>query len=203
MASGAIADASTITKGKLKLAGDLAGTADAPLVGDKKITSSKLADNAVTYAKMQKTGAAKLLGNAKDTAANVSEIVLGNGLRFNNDTLNVVAAAPAAADTFTANIIVYSANGLGRYSQGQTIPAKGKTASQVLLDALTQAIPPSYTQPAVSVSSTPGAGSFEIGSSIPVSLSGSFTQNDAGAQISMSYARNGSAIGGSTDNIAS
>ncbi len=48
LVANATLDATTTTKGKLKLAGDLSGTADAPLVADGKITSSKIADGTIT-----------------------------------------------------------------------------------------------------------------------------------------------------------
>lgn len=52
--------------------GDLTGTYPNPLV----------APNKVTYAKMQQVGAGALLGNPTGSAADVSEITLGNGLQF-------------------------------------------------------------------------------------------------------------------------
>ncbi len=52
VASATIADADATTKGKLKLAGDLTGTADLPAVASGAITTTKLANDAVTSAKI-------------------------------------------------------------------------------------------------------------------------------------------------------
>ncbi|CCV02120.1 hypothetical protein IIV25_102L [Invertebrate iridovirus 25] len=57
-------DATTTTKGKIQLAGDLGGTAAAPVISN----------NAVTYAKMQNTTQASLLGSS--AAGPVSEIAM-------------------------------------------------------------------------------------------------------------------------------
>lgn len=198
-------DATTTVKGRVQLAGDLTGTADAPLIADGKITTAKIADSAVSFSKIQNIAAQKIIGNPTGTTGTAREITLGNGLALNGDTLNVVGGSSGvtSVDTFTSNITVYSTNGLGKYTQGQVIPAIGKTASQVLLDALTQTIPPTYVQPTVGVSSSPSAGTVEIGAALNITLSSSFNQNDAGAQTSVSFSKNGSGLGGNTDNIAS
>ncbi len=201
-----VPDASATDKGKIKLAGDLTGTADEPLIADGKITSTKLADTSVTYAKIQNVGAAKLLGNPSGVPGAVSEITLGPGLSFSGNTLNISATgggSGGAAETFTSDITVYSANGLGKYGQGQIIPAIGKTAAQVLIDALTQAIPPSYSQPSVSIGSSPSGGTFEIGTALSITLSSGFNANDGGAATGTVYNKGGSPLGGNTDNIAS
>ncbi len=52
IASATIADADATTKGKLQLAGDLTGTAAAPIVANGAITTSKLANGSVTNAKI-------------------------------------------------------------------------------------------------------------------------------------------------------
>lgn len=198
-------DATTAVKGRIQLAGDLTGTADAPVIADGKITTAKIADSAVSFSKIQNIGAQKIIGNPTVTTGTAREITLGNGLALNGDTLNVVGGSSgvASVDTFTSNITVYSTNGLGKYTQGQVIPAIGKTASQVLLDALTQTIPPTYVQPTVGVSSSPSPGTVEIGAALNITLSSSFNQNDAGAQTSVSFSKNGTGLGGNTDNIAS
>lgn len=48
----AIGDATTTAKGVVQLAGDLSGSATAPTVGNNRITTAKLADNAVNNAKL-------------------------------------------------------------------------------------------------------------------------------------------------------
>ncbi|MEY4383542.1 MAG: hypothetical protein RI995_1084, partial [Bacteroidota bacterium] len=49
----ATSDASTSAKGIVKLAGDLSGTADLPTIGDGKVTTEKIADQAITVAKLE------------------------------------------------------------------------------------------------------------------------------------------------------
>ncbi len=72
-----VTDATTSTKGVLQLAGDLTGTATAPLIGDNKVTSSKINNSAVTYAKIQNVSATdKLLGRASSGAGIIEEITL-------------------------------------------------------------------------------------------------------------------------------
>jgi hypothetical protein len=44
IASGTIADATTLVKGKLKLAGDLSGTADAPTIANNAVTNAKIGE---------------------------------------------------------------------------------------------------------------------------------------------------------------
>lgn len=81
--AGGAPDASTTTKGIVKLAGDLAGTADLPVVADGAIVTARLADNAVTTTKIldgSVTGT-KLsngaVGTAKLANASVTSAKLG------------------------------------------------------------------------------------------------------------------------------
>jgi len=69
-----IADATTTTKGKLKLAGDLSGTADLPIIADNKVVTSKILDANVTYAKIQNVTSGKLLGRTTEGSGTVEEI---------------------------------------------------------------------------------------------------------------------------------
>jgi hypothetical protein len=135
--------------------------------------------------------------NTSDTAAMLSSYLRKADLPVGG--VNNVAAV----DTFSTNLVVYAANGLGKYGPGQTIPSKGKTAAQVLMDVIMQTIPPSYVQPTVSLGSTPAAGNVEIGSALNIVLSALFTQNDAGAKTSESFSKNGSAMANNMDNIPS
>ena len=54
--------ASTTTSGSIKLAGDLGGTADLPIILDDKITTNKIANNNVTNEKILSLDANKLTG---------------------------------------------------------------------------------------------------------------------------------------------
>ncbi|MFD3394456.1 hypothetical protein U0R10_07485 [Aquirufa sp. OSTEICH-129V] len=89
-AAAGIIDASTSLKGKLKLAGDLAGTADLPAIStgavnsdkilDGSIVTADLADASVTDIKITTITGSKVTGNISGNAANVSGIVaVANG----------------------------------------------------------------------------------------------------------------------------
>jgi hypothetical protein len=96
-------DATTTTKGKIQLAGDLAGTAAAPLVANNAITSSKIADSNVNYAKIQNISSTdKVLGRVTAGAGQIEEIsTTGSG--------NVVRAT---SPTFVAPILGTPASGV-------------------------------------------------------------------------------------------
>mgnify|MGYP003333521627 FL=1 len=73
-------DATSTVKGKLKLAGDLSGTADLPSIATGAVTTLKLANASVTDSKIVSVSSAKVVGNISGNAANVSGIVaLANG----------------------------------------------------------------------------------------------------------------------------
>ena len=72
----ATADASTSVKGKIKLDGDLTGTADLPLVKDNAITTSKIVDDAVTNAKLGET---ITVANGGTGAISLTGYLKGNG----------------------------------------------------------------------------------------------------------------------------
>jgi len=82
-------DASSTVKGKIKLAGDLTGTADVPVIGNGKITRAKIAGSSVSYAKIQNVSANKLLGRETSGDGVMQEITLGSGLNLSGTTLNV------------------------------------------------------------------------------------------------------------------
>ena len=63
------ADADATTKGKLQLAGDLAGTAASPLVATGAITSAKIADNTITNTNINASAAIALSKLATDPLA--------------------------------------------------------------------------------------------------------------------------------------
>lgn len=72
-------------------------------IANSAVTTVKLNNNAVTYAKIQQASATTLLGNPTGAPANVSEITLGVGLSFAGTVLNA-AATPL---TLTQNQIAF------------------------------------------------------------------------------------------------
>ncbi|BDB52207.1 hypothetical protein [Flavobacterium ammonificans] len=93
-------DATTVLKGKIKLAGDLTGTADLPTIATDAVTSAKIKDGeiatadiataAITYAKIQNVAADKVLGRVSANAGVVEEIATtgtGDVVRATSPTL--------------------------------------------------------------------------------------------------------------------
>ena len=106
---------------------------------------------------------------------------------------------------FQSNIIMNGGTGnrLGYWVDGETIPVAGKTLDQAFVTITQRAVAPTYYPPTNSISSSPSSGNYEIGAAINITLSNTFTQNDAGSLSSTSYLKNGSPLGGNTDNITS
>lgn len=111
--SAGTADASTTTKGKVQLAGDLSGTADVPVIGANKITTAKIAESSVTYLKIQHTTSSNVvLGRATAGGGVVEEIATigtGNVVRADSPTFigtpslptGTIAVTQPAADNST------------------------------------------------------------------------------------------------------
>jgi|UPI000485B6B6 hypothetical protein len=80
ISSASIADADATTKGKIQLAGDLAGTAALPVVANNAIITAKIADASVTDPKIVGVSGSKVIGNISGSAANVTGIIpVANG----------------------------------------------------------------------------------------------------------------------------
>lgn len=131
----------------------------------------------------------------------VSEFVYCTELLNPDDPLDAtndwqLFGSGGGSGSFAQNIVVSLSGGktLGRYQNGQTIPAAGKTFEQVLRDIAIEAIYPTYTPASVSASKNqPDDG--EIGESVEVTLSGQFNQNDAGAATATRAYRNNTQLG--------
>jgi len=95
---------------------------------------------------------------------------------------------------------------IGRYINGDTFPLNNLTPKQAILMAITEPVSPVYLMPSGTLLSNPVSNNTtEVGTSLAVSLSGSFTQNDAGALSLYELLKNGTVISNSQleiDNIA-
>ena len=114
-----------------------------------------------------------------------------NGVAFDGST---DIAIPAK---FTNNVKINlsGSKSLGKYANGDSIPARGKTLDEFLLDLVTESIHPTYNAPSVSISSNKSA-SYEIGTTIgSVILSSSYNQRNGGSAISTTYYKNGGTLG--------
>jgi len=99
-----IPDATTTTKGKVQLAGDLTGTADLPVIANDKIITSKILDANVTYAKIQNVTSNKILGRTASGPGIVEEIATtgsGNVVLSNAPTFTGAIALPAGSTAVT------------------------------------------------------------------------------------------------------
>ncbi|TAG31870.1 MAG: hypothetical protein EAZ35_02140 [Sphingobacteriia bacterium] len=112
--------------------------------------------------------------------------------------------AISVRDTFTTDLIPNfgTSDKFGKYGNGETIPARGKTANELIQAALIKAIPPSYSAPSANISASPSGGLYERGTALSVVLSSSLNQNDAGALTGTTYRKNGTNLIGNTDNIS-
>ena len=104
-------------------------------------------------------------------------------------------------DTFTSDFVVNGVANYLKWVNGETVPARGKTAIQLLQEGAIKTIHPTYSSPTLSIGTSPSAGNVEIGSSISVTLNSTFTQNDGGSAVTTTYKKNGTAMGSNTDNI--
>ena len=104
IAGATIADADTATKGKIKLAGDLAGTADSPEVATGVISTAKLATNAVTTAKITNAS----VTNAKLDKANIplsGFAAASAAVDLGSNKLTNVSNPTSAQDAATKNYV--------------------------------------------------------------------------------------------------
>ena len=129
-------------------------------------------------------------GNAA-TATKLAAAKNINGIAFDGSADIIVPAK------FTNNVTINlsGSKSLGKYPNGATIPAAGKTLDEFLLDLVTESIPPTYNEPSVTISDDKNA-SYEIGTNIgTVTLSSSFTQNNAGAATGTTYFKDDVSLG--------
>ena len=157
------------------------------------ITASQLKDTATAI-----RSSINNLKNGVDTVYASSDTIYWN--KNGNKFFSII-------DTFKTNITAHLQTGFtfGKYGNGQTISSQGKSASQVIIDALTQAIPPSYSAPTTGITGVVAGGTYEYGSHLgTITLSSTFNQNDAGSLNSTTYYANLISLGSSnTFTIAS
>jgi hypothetical protein len=155
IASATIADADAVTKGKLKLAGDLTGTADVPTLATGAVNSTKiadgtiatidLADGAVTDAKISTVSGSKVTGDISGNAANVTGIIsganggtgvantgktitLGGNISTGNDFTTSGNFATTLTTTGTTNVTLPTTGTLATLSGTETLTNKSLTS---------------------------------------------------------------------------
>ena len=99
------------------------------------------------------------------------------------------------AKKFTKDVKI-NGTSLGKYANGATIPAKGKTLDEFLEDLVSNSIPPTFYAPTVSISASPSATAYEIGYDPgQVTLSSTYNKNDGGSATSTMFYKSGVALG--------
>jgi hypothetical protein len=100
------------------------------------------------------------------------------------------------AKKFTKDVVLNGVSSFGKYTNGQTIPAKGKTLDEFLYDVVTKVVLPTYTAPSVSISASPAFGNYEIGYNPGlVTFSNTYTKNDGGNVTLTTYNKGGTSLG--------
>ena len=101
------------------------------------------------------------------------------------------------AKKFTKDVVVnFGGGSLGKYANGTTIPAKGKTLDDFLLDLVSKSVAPSFTSPSVSMGASPAATSYEIGYDPGlVTFTSTYNKNDGGNATSTTFYKGATALG--------
>jgi hypothetical protein len=135
-----------------------------------------------------------IVGSITGNAATATKLAASkniNGIAFDGSA-DINAPAKFTNDV---TIKLSGSKSLGKYANGATIPTAGKTLDEFLLDLVTESIPPTYDEPSVTISDDKNA-SYEIGTNIgTVTLSSSFTQNNAGAVTGTTYFKDDVSLG--------
>ena len=105
------------------------------------------------------------------------------------------------AKKFTKDVVVnFGGGSLGKYANGTTIPSKGKTLDEFLLDLVSKSVAPSFSSPSVSIGAIPGAGAYEIGYDPGVvTLYSSYNKNDGGNATSTLFYKTGTVLSANTN----
>ncbi len=113
------------------------------------------------------------------------------------------AFAGGAGETFESDFVVKGVPNFLKWTDGQTVPAAGKTAVQLLLEGSQMAVSPGYAAPTATISGAPAPGNFEFGQNLgTINLSSTFSQKDGGAETARQYFKNGVLLAGSSDVIS-
>ena len=140
IASATIVDADATTRGKIQLAGDLGGTyssASAPVISDNAITSVKIANLAVTDAKIVGVSGSKVTGTVAvaNGGTGTSTLTANNVLLGNGTSALQVVAPGASGNVLTSNGTTWSSTApqnLANTISGQVQVANGGTGMATL-----------------------------------------------------------------------
>jgi hypothetical protein len=144
--------------------------------------------------------------NALDLKLNITDtgsLFKKSDTSFLLQKVDTAAILAMYAKKFTKDVVVnFGGGSLGKYANGTTIPAKGKTLDDFLLDLVSKSVAPGFTAPSVSIGASPAAGSYEIGYDPGlVTLSSTYTKNDGGNANSTIFYKSGTPLGANTNSL--
>jgi hypothetical protein len=114
-----------------------------------------------------------------------------------------IGSGSGGGGTFQNNIIMNAtaANRLGYWVNGDTIPVAGLSLDSAFKVITQKAVPPTYTQPVASISSSPTQGNREIGDTFSITLSSTFTRNHGGLSTDTTYYKGLAPLASNLDTI--
>ena len=137
--------------------------------------------------------------NLKLNITDTSTLLKKSDTSFLLQKVDTTAILAMYAKKFTKDVKI-NGTSLGKYANGATIPAKGKTLDEFLEDLVSNSIPPSFSAPSVSISASPTAASYEIGYDPGlVTLTSTYSKNDGGNATSTIFYKGGTALGANTN----
>jgi hypothetical protein len=205
-------DSNLTIKGKLSIDGGFNFRDSLTVARGARIDSSLLLKGKLLLVdSLLAKGVVKIDSNLFVKSLNVSDSIQ----RFSDSIANLsnrVGAISSSSNKFTADLKVnYGGGSFGKYTNGQTIPAIGKTIDEVFKDILTKVISPSYSSPTASLnmpssglvpSGTAATGNIEIGTNLgTLTFNPTFNKLDGGDFSAIAYKKNGSFFGSSSDNV--
>jgi hypothetical protein len=137
--------------------------------------------------------------NLKLDITDTSNLLKKSDTSFLLHKVDTTAILAMYAKKFTKDVKI-NGTSLGKYANGATIPAKGKTLDEFLEDLVSNSIPPIFTPPSVTISASPIAGAYEIGYDPGVvTLNSTFNKNDGGNATSTLFYKSGTVLPANTN----
>lgn len=143
--------------------------------------------------------AANTAFNLKLDITDTSNLLKKSDTSFLLHKVDTTAILAMYAKKFTKDVKI-NGTSLGKYANGATIPAKGKSLDEFLEDLVSNSIPPIFTPPSVTISASPIAGAYEIGYDPGVvTLNSTFNKNDGGNATSTLFYKSGTVLPANTN----
>ena len=145
--------------------------------------------------------AASTAFDLKLNITDTSSLLKKSDTSFLLQKVDTTAILAMYAKKFTKDVVVnFGGGSLGKYASGTTIPSKGKTLDEFLLDLVSKSVAPSFSSPSVSISASPGAAAYEIGYDPGVvTLNSTYNKNDGGNATSTLFYKTGTVLPANTN----